>query len=526
MIIIVDTMANARKYLSERSALPKARHVVVYLEEIPAEEKLKSGGYLISWNELLALGASIDDATLDAREATTLPQHCSSLIYTSGTTGNPKGVMVSHDSLLFGARVARKSMRFNIDAHHVISYLPLSHIAAQMLDVYIPAMFTSLDLPTTVHFARPDVLKGTLLQTIQAVRPTYFFGVPRVWEKFVDGIRQKSRANPPSGLKLKLLTWARSVGVSNSRARQAHGDGVLRRGTSLAERLIFKKVKASLGFDRCHGFFTGAAPISMDTQEFMSSIGIDICEVYGMSETCGLGTSSTPYRFQFGSCGSITPYTELQVEHVEGRDKPGEGEICFRGRNVMMGYYHNETKTRECIDNDGWLHSGDVGRIDGKGQVYITGRIKELIITAGGENIAPAPIEDTLKRLLPGISNAMVVGDRRKYNVVVMTPRLEPDFETGGFTNRLVGESLLVDPDAKTAEDAAKSTKWRQYVEKGMKAYNEGPTCVSHAQRLQKVVVLPFDFSIPGGHLTATMKLKRAVVVEALNSTIEHLYAE
>ena len=525
IVAVVDTMANANKYLAVRAELPKIKHIIVYLDAVPDDKRL--GGFVLSFDEFLAKGNSVSDSTLDARTNLVLPQHCASLIYTSGTTGNPKGVMASHDGLLFSSAAGIASMALPDMDHYCVSYLPMSHIAAQMLDLAVPALNTSMSTnhASCVYFARPDVLKGTLLLTLKAVRPTNFFGVPRVWEKIVEGMKAKAKADPPKGAKLKLIQWAKSVGLANSRARQAHGDGDLCRGTHLAESLVFAKVRAALGFDRCIGYYSGAAPIQRETLEFLSSLGIDICEVYGMSETCGVGSSSRCLRFQFGSCGARTLMTEMKIDHVDGRDKENEGEVCFRGRHVMMGYLNNAEKTREAIDDEGWMHSGDIGRFDAQQMLYITGRIKELIIGAGGENVAPVPIEEELKRLLPAVSNAVLIGDKRKYMVVMFTPRLEPDFVTGGFKDNLIGDSSSVDPEAKTAAQAARSVKWKQYLEAGVKAYNAGPKCVSNAQKVQKCVLLTVDLSIPGGELTPTMKLKRSVVSEKYSADIEALYA-
>jgi long-chain-fatty-acid--CoA ligase ACSBG len=204
-------------------------------------------------------------------------------------------------------------------------------------------------------------------------------------------------------------------------------------------------------------------------------------------------------------------------------DKPGNGEVCFRGRHVMMGYMHNQAKTDETIDEDGWLRSGDVGKVDADTDMLaITGRIKELIITAGGENIAPVPVEDKLKELLPGISNAMMIGDKRKYNTVILTLRQVPDpNEDGAFTEKLFGNSLEVS-GAKTVAEAKADPKWKETIEAAIAAYNK--TAISNAQKIQKYTILDTDFSVPGGELTATQKLKRNVVVEKYAKDIEAMY--
>jgi len=343
LVVVVDTMANASKYISKRAELKKVRHVIVYMEDVP--ESIGSDGYVLSFRHFLQKGQDIADAVVDARLESVRPESCASLIYTSGTTGNPKGVMVSHDSLLFSANAGMFSMEVPEQRHHSLSYLPLSHIAAQMLDIVAPIFYTGRGSCWTLYFARPVVMKGSLPISLQGVQPTLFFGVPRVWEKFVEGIRNKAKASPATGLKKRLVDWAKGVGTDNCRECQIDGSGVQRRGTHMAERLVFAKVRQALGLTRCTSFFTGAAPIARETLEFLASLGIYINEVYGMSETCGIGSSSSPHRFQFGSCGVPTMGTELRLDFVQGRDNPGEGEICFRGRHVMIGYINNQAKT-------------------------------------------------------------------------------------------------------------------------------------------------------------------------------------
>jgi len=215
---------------------------------------------------------------------------------------------------------------------------------------------------------------------------------------------------------------------------------------------------------------------------------------------------------------------ETKIDHVKGRDKVGEGELCLRGRHVMMGYMKDKEKTREAIDPDGFLHSGDVARVDEYGMLHITGRIKELLITAGGENVAPVPVEDSIKSFLPAISNVMMVGDRRKYNTALVTLKTRPDEKTGDFTNELVGPAAQVNPAITTVDAARNDAKWRAYVQAGIDAANK--RAVSNAQTVQKFAILPTDFSIPGGELTPTLKVKRGVVAEKYKQIIDAMYVE
>jgi long-chain-fatty-acid--CoA ligase ACSBG len=270
--------------------------------------------------------------------------------------------------------------------------------------------------------------------------------------------------------------------------------------------------------------YTGAAPIAHSTLYFFGALDLPVHELFGMSECTGPHTVARPKYFKVGTTGPNMPGVETKIEHMEGRDKPQEGEICMRGRNVMMGYMKDPVKTKESIDMEGFLHSGDVGRVDEWGCVSITGRIKELLITAGGENVAPVPVEDLVKKELPGISNAMMIGDRRKYNNILITLRTVPDEKTGGFGNVLQAEATKVDPNAKSVEEAQKSEKWKSYIEDGLKRANK--QAVSNAQTVQKYAILPMDFSVPGGELTPTLKLKRNVVLEKYKDVVEALYKE
>lgn len=260
---------------------------------------------------------------------------------------------------------------------------------------------------------RPDALKGTLKDTLLAARPTMFFGVPRVWEKLQAAVVAKSRSQPP-GWKKSVAGWAKGIGLRTYHARESSfpasrgGRGVgllLGLQEAVANKLVFGQVRAALGLDQCSVCLTGAAPISRSTLEFFGSLGLPVLELYGMSECTGPQTMSLPEAYRIGSCGRALPGCELKIEHVEERDKEGEGEICYRGRHIMLGYLGDEKNSIGALDDAGFLHSGDVGRVDEGGFLHITGRIKELLITAGGENIAPRPIEEVCMRCKTYLQN-------------------------------------------------------------------------------------------------------------------------
>eukprot|EP00854_Cymbomonas_tetramitiformis_P009440 gene9440-11181_t len=501
-VVVVEGVPQLKKFLEIRDSLPELAAIVMY-------------------------GAAVPDSDLQQRMDAQKPTELSTLIYTSGTTGPPKAVMLSHDNITWTCKctIAHSPHLAKIDEHRIVSYLPLSHVAAQYLDIHLPMSFVSRGIKCYVAFARPDALKGSLKDTLQAIRPTIFFGVPRVWEKFQEAM--KAVGATITGFKAKVSAWGKRLGARAYSAAQINNtNGRKPFFHFLANKLVFSKAKAALGLDKAILLFSGAAPISLTTLEYFGQLDIYIQEVYGMSENTGPHSGGQVDYFQAGTCGVLMPGVETKIEHVDGRDLDGEGEICMRGRHVMLGYMKDAEKTKAVIDSNGFLHTGDVGRIDPTTHILkITGRIKELIITAGGENIAPVPIEEAIKKLAPAVSNVMLVGDRQKYNCILVTLMLQDDGE-GGFTDQIARASKTVSPDCKTVADVKKDPKWQAYLEAAVKAYNNGPTCVSNAQKVQKFMILNTDFSIPGGELTPTMKLKRDPVCKKYSKEIEAMYAD
>mmetsp|Transcript_589 Transcript_589/g.983 ORF Transcript_589/g.983 Transcript_589/m.983 type:complete len:705 (-) Transcript_589:81-2195(-) len=527
-VVLCENAYQAEKFIKTKDQLPHLSALVVWSGPLPNPV---DGLTILTWDDFTDLGKDEEGPLADLlaeRIARQKPGHCCTLIYTSGTTGFPKAVMINHDNLTWTANCILEFMEgMKPGPHEFLSYLPLSHVAAQMLDIHAPIILGYQNIRCTVTFARPDALKGTLGDSLKKVRPTGFFGVPRVWEKIHE--KMTAAAASTTGMKKNIAIWAKSIGHQNWMSKQLPAEGSRTKPSApmmygVADKMVFQTVKERLGLDRCKFFVSGAAPITRDTLSFFGSLDISIHEVYGMSECTGPSTLGTNAAFRIGTVGPAIPGVELKIDHDPNRDKPGHGEICYRGRNVMMGYMKNEQKSAEAIDKEGWLHSGDVGHIDEFGLLAITGRIKELIITAGGENIAPVPIEDSVKAQLPGISNIMMVGDKRKYNVCLITLVTELDAETGRFTNKLTGSSLNVNGStAKTTEEARSCPKWEKYITDGISASNKN--AVSNAQKIQKFRILDEDFSEPAGDLTPTLKLKRAKVTEKYIAEIESLYA-
>ncbi|MES1907242.1 MAG: hypothetical protein MHM6MM_000402 [Cercozoa sp. M6MM] len=488
---------------------------------------------VVTFSDALSVGDTVEETKLRARVAELCPEQACQLIYTSGTTGPPKGVMLSHDNATWTAKAMCQSVLQNFcteHTEHLVSFLPFSHVAAQLADIYCALLMLPSHAPyaVTVWFARPDALKGSLVQTLRTARPTAFFGVPRVFEKMMTAMVDKAKDAP--ALVKSLAAWAKSVGCEADQATQ----GRLTTPTVpvsylLANKLVFSKVKQALGFDRIKRVWSAAAPISKEVQLYFGSLGIVVGDVFGMSECTGPHCVSRLRARRHGSVGPPIDGVDTRIVHDSERgDREGEGELCLRGRHVFLGYLHDTQKSAESIDSEGWLHTGDLARADEDGFISITGRIKELIITAGGENVAPVPIEEHVLREAPALQNAVLVGDRRKFLSMLVVPRCAHYDPMEGCTQRDETDlsPLIADTEVSVASttlaQAREDPAWRAYVQRAIDAYNEHAK--SRAQRVQKFVILRDCFSVRGGHLTPTLKLKRKVVLRENAEAIETLY--
>ncbi|XP_043946698.1 long-chain-fatty-acid--CoA ligase ACSBG2-like [Protopterus annectens] len=514
-ILVVENQKQLKKILEVQDNIPNLKAIIVYSDEM--KEKRPN---IYSWSEFIELGKDVPDSQLDDIIASQKPNQCCTLIYTSGTTGQPKGVMLSHDNLTWTAHTAGKTVGLK-DAlefqETVVSYLPLSHIAAQMIDIWLPMKFGG-----ATYFAQPDALKGSLVVTLKEVRPTAFMGVPRVWEKMQE--KMKSVGAKSSTVRRKVAAWAKDVGL-HTNLKRMNGQATLPLNYHVAKKLVFKKVRKALGLDRCTKCYTGAAPITKETLEFFLSLDIPVYELYGMSECTGPHTVSVPSAFRLTSCGKVMCGCETKI-HQPDSDK--SGEICFWGRHVFMGYLNMLDKTEESLDKDGWLHSGDLGKHDQNGFLYITGRIKELIITAGGENIPPVPIEDAVKEQVPIISNAMLIGDKRKFLSMILTLKSTINEDTGEPEDILTPEAVEycknLGSKATRVSDIVGGKDKTIYtaIQEGINVVNDSAS--SNAQKIQKWTILDKDFSLSGGELGPTMKLKRPVVLKMYNEIIDAFY--
>jgi len=459
--------------------------------------ELEPGVLVRSLDALRALGRGRPDAELDARMAAIDPDQVGLLIYTSGTTGTPKAVQISHAALVTeGASLLERAEVFGPDEpFRTVSYLPLCHIAEQVFTNILP-------LATGGQAWFCDDLTQ-IKDYLVDVRPTLFLGVPRVWEKFQAVL--EARLGAATGLKGMLTRWALRTELAAFKAGQARGAPIDSFARRKANELVISKIQQALGLDQLLIAATGAAPIALGTLEFFASIGIPLYEGYGMSETTGVATCPPRGGQRFGTVGRALPGVEIMIDE-------DDDEILMRGPIMTRGYLHDPEKTAELIDDEGWLHSGDLGSIDDDGYLRITGRKKDLIITAGGKNVAPTEIESLLKGI-EGVGQAVVIGDARPYLVALLT--LDPE-AVGAL-----GQRFGLDDPAPAALAA----------HPGLRAWLEGEierrcnSALARYQTIKRFTILTEIFTIEGGELTPTMKLKRAHVTARHQEAIDALYA-
>lgn len=442
------------------------------------------------WEDFLASGSSIPDSEVDARLGARTPDDLATLIYTSGTTGPPKGVMLSNRNLTWTADAALQLVAIQA-GHCSLSYLPMSHIAEQMFSLHIP-----ISAGGVIYFAEgltkvPDNLKE--------VQPHVLFGVPRIWEKFYAGVTGK--LSEVTGPKARLVGWARHVAgrVHTLKNQGAQPGTWLSLQYALAQKLVFAKLHAALGLGRAYICVSGAAPVSREILEFFATLDVPIREVYGQSEGSGPTTFNAMSRTRFGSVGPAIPGCEVRIAP--------DGEICLRGPNVFLGYYKEPQATAETLI-DGWLQSGDLGAFDTEGFLTITGRKKDIIITAGGKNIAPKNIEAALKQI-PLVGDAVVIGDRRKFLTALLT--LDPE------QVQRAADARGVTPEALRAAPATQAA-----LQAGVDLVNRD---LAQVETIKRFHVLPLPFTVETGELTPSMKVKRNVVNEKFAGQIEELYS-
>jgi long-subunit acyl-CoA synthetase (AMP-forming) len=436
------------------------------------------------------------DPGFDAEAAATeiAPDDVLTLIYTSGTTGRPKGVQLSHHAVMVSAKAVQEIIPIQTGGR-LISWLPAAHIAERMAHHYIPVIYAG----TITCCPNPREVVSFLPQ----VRPTWFFAVPRIWEKLKAGLEAMQAAQPEE--QRKPVTDALEAAIERVRLRQ-RGEPVpdeLEQGVKQADEQMFSHLRVMLGLDQAIAVNVGAAPTPVEVLEFFHALGIELAELWGMSETCGFGTCNRPGAVKIGTVGPPAPGTELKIAD--------DGEILIRGEFLMLGYRNDPAKTAETIDSDGWLRTGDVGEIDEDGYLKIVDRKKELIINAAGKNMSPANIEAALKAASPLIGQAVAIGDARPYNTALIV--LDADYAPQwAKQNGLDGKSL---------EELATEPAAAEAVQAGV---DEANTHLARVEQVKKFTIVPGDWAPGGDELTPTMKLKRKPIAQKYTGEIEGMY--
>ncbi len=486
-IVVVSNADHWKKIEILRSGLTKVRHYITFAAAAPAG--------VLTLNEVLEKGkalAAAEPGLYGELVARVKPEDEATLIYTSGTTGVPKGVILTHDNLVSNIRTAASLVEFT-DKDTALSFLPLSHVLERMV------MFTYIYKGCTVAFAESV---EAVAQNLLEVRPHIMVSVPRVFEKIYTKVMDQVLTSP--ALRRKIFFWALKVGQAYG-ALKIVGKPVpagLSLRHAIAAKLVFSKITAKTG-GRVRFFVSGGAPLSKDIAEFFYAIGLVILEGYGLTETSPLLSINTFEAIRMGTVGK--PATGIDI-----RIAP-DGEILARGPNIMKGYYKKEAETREVLEG-GWFHTGDIGQFDADGFLVITDRKKDLLVTSGGKNIAPQPIENLIKAS-PYISNAVVIGDRRRFVAALVVP----EFEKLEAYAKAQGIAFA------TVEELCRD---RRIVDFLKSEVDRATPLLASYERIKKIAVLPRDFDIERGEITPSLKVRRANVTAEYQSAIDALYRE
>lgn len=475
-----------------RDQLPRLERVILLDGDCRSEDD----GWTMAWDNLHETGRRAlaeSPGAFDESWRAVRPDDLAAVIYTSGTTGQPKGVMISQRNVLWEAS-ANEGFNPAKPAERVISYLPLAHATGRWVDLWSQIAFG-----LTVHCC-PDATQ--LFQIAAEVHPTIFVGVPRVWEKLYAGL-QAGIAAEPDPARRQMVEWAIGIGRELVRSQQ-EGRPVDPATEEQAPKAaqITRALRAKVGLDACERAYTGAAPIDPGIIEFFQAIGVPMSEAWGMTELTCAATGAPSGRQRNGTIGVAGPGVEIKLAE--------DGEILVRGGVVMRGYYKEPRATADTIDADGWLRTGDLGAVDDDGYYRVIGRKKELIITAGGKNIAPAAIEFLLQQH-PLIGQALAVGDRRPY----ITALLVLDAEAASAWARARGIDSL---------SLAELAQHPQVLEEAQRSVDEANTHLSRVEQVKRFKLLPREWTAQTGELTPTLKRRRSVILDKYAAEIEELY--
>ena len=487
--VLLSSREQLEKIQSIRPQIPALRHVIAF-------DEAAAGSGALTLEQVYARGRAArpryprwQQDALAAR-----PDDLATLIYTSGTTGEMKGVMLTHGNIASNVTTCCGEFSFS-ESDECLSFLPLSHIFERMFGHY--SMFHSGVL---INYAESV---DTVAADMERWRPTLMASVPRLYEKIYGRVLERVRGG--SALKRRLFFWAKAVGETWV-DRRLSGEAMppmLAAKYRLADRLVFAKLRARTG-GRLRFFISGGAPLSVEIARFFHATGMPILEGYGLTETSPVIAVNTFDHLRLGTVGRPIPGVEVKIAP--------DGEILTRGPNVMTGYYRKPEATADAVDPDGWFHTGDIGQLDQNGFLKITDRKKDLIVTAGGKNIAPQPIE-SLAKTSKFVSNAVMLGDRRRFPIMLIVP----SYQT--LTAWAASEGLATTDMAELLAVPAVQAKLDREVRATLRD-------LAHFEMPKKLLLLPRDFSVEAGELTPTLKIKRRVVEQRYWEAIEALYAE
>lgn len=495
---LLEHSESAAIFISDESHLEKLKPFLSDYEKpfpVISFEDMDKNEHTYILSEALKEGASIAGEREIIKEnlKDIKPDDPASIIYTSGTTGEAKGVILTHDNFLFNVQHCIEVVPFNQE-DRFLSFLPLSHVLERMAGYYLPLL-------VGCQIAYAESL-DTVAEDMMDARPTIMVSVPRLYEKIYLKVMDSIESGSP--LKQKLFHWAVETGAAYFGAvNQGKAVSPLKKiKFRLADKLVLSKIRAKTG-NRLRYFISGGAPLLKEIGEFFNHLGITILEGYGLTETSPVITLNPPGKFKFGTVGRAIPHVELKIDK--------DGEILTRSRSVMKGYYKNDAATAEAIDEDGWFHTGDIGFLDKDGFLKITDRKKNILVTSGGKNISPQPIEQKLKES-PYIAEAVLIGDNRNY----VTALIIPDFEKLNAYAQY--KNIRYSDIGKLLDSDEIRSFYKSIIANAMRDF-------ARYEQIKDFRILEKEFSLESGEYTPTLKVKRKIVDEKFKNLIYEMYA-
>lgn len=490
-VLFVSDKEHLDRILAVRNRLSPLQYIITF------DHTEKTGEDILTLDELMQRGEAVKDKSgFNDRLNAIDPEDLATLIYTSGTTGMPKGVMLTHGNFVANLLQAYASHSFISHADESLSLLPWSHSLGRTVSLYL-----MIHVGAVINLAESF---ATVLQNMQETRPTLMVSVPRLFEKLYSGI--KAQADKAPALKKKLFEWA--LGVSDRAVdylvQRKPLPPAIKVQYDIAEALVYSKMRAALGLDRITVFISGGGPLAKDIDRFFNGIGVAVHNGYGLTETSPVTNVNRFDVFEFGSVGPALPDTHVKTAE--------DGEILIKGPQVMKGYFNKPEDTKNVFTPDGWFMTGDIGRIDDRGCLYITDRKKDIIVTAGGKNIAPQNIENTLVSDLY-IEQSVVIGEGRKYLSALIVPNFK---ELTGYAKK---QGISFDSHEDLVKKPEIVSFYKEKLDTLMRDY-------ARVEQIRKFTLLPQEFSIETGELTPTLKIKRKVVNTNFAKIIEGMYQE